>query len=237
MAELKSKRTRGTTKRLEDTGYYTHPWVQKLSKDGIYLYKYLFSNTHCNQAGLYKISIETICFETKILKEELPDILKELGKNVQWWPDIDLLWVKEFLYENKSSITFLTAAVSCLAEIKQKEIVREFVEYNLSEHDITLDIKVEATKREQIKTDDFKVAGMIKYYEDNLGRMLTPNDLDKLKDYADTYPDGWFEKAVDEAKIHGAKAPMRYMEKIMETWLSEYKSADVSGDNQGIKTI
>ena len=69
--------------------------------------------------------------------------------------------------------------------------------------------------------DDLKVAVMITYYESETGRTLTPPELEKLKDFADNYPDGWFEKAVGEAKKNNAKSPVRYIEKIMENWLAE----------------
>jgi len=69
--------------------------------------------------------------------------------------------------------------------------------------------------------DDLKVAVMIKYFEQEAKRMLTPNDLKQLVDFADHYPDGWFEKAVDEAVKNTARSPIRYIEKIMETWKTE----------------
>ena len=71
------------------------------------------------------------------------------------------------------------------------------------------------------ETDDLKVAGMIKYFEDTARRMLTPNDLMRLKDFADHYPDGWFEKAVDEAVKNNVRSPMNYIEKILESWKTE----------------
>lgn len=80
----------------------------------------------------------------------------------------------------------------------------------------------EVSKSEsEIRTDDLKVAAMIKYFEDEAGRVLQPFDLVRLVDFADNYPDGWFEKAVDEAVKNNARIPMRYIEKIMENWLSE----------------
>ena len=82
-----------------------------------------------------------------------------------------------------------------------------------------------------------KLADMIKYYEENIGRTLTPPDLEKLKDYADTYPDGWFEKAVGEAKKNKARGPIRYIEKIMENWKKEETPPESSTDNQGIEVI
>lgn len=68
-----------------------------------------------------------------------------------------------------------------------------------------------------------KIADMIKYYEDELGKMPTPNELEKLKDMADTYPDGWFEKAVDETKNSpkNIRTPMKYIETILESWQTE----------------
>ncbi len=73
------------------------------------------------------------------------------------------------------------------------------------------------------ETDDLKVAGMIRYYEDELGRMPTPPDLENMVDYADNYPDGWFEKAVDEVKNSPKtiRSPMSYIEKVMESWKVE----------------
>lgn len=83
--------------------------------------------------------------------------------------------------------------------------------------------KAEDKSKEEIKTDDLKVAGMITYYEKELGRTLTPTDYERLKDFADTYPDGWFEQAVDEAVKNKAVAPMPYIEKIMEKKLADGK--------------
>ena len=58
-----------------------------------------------------------------------------------------------------------------------------------------------------------RVATMVEYYEKKVGKTLTPIDYEKLKDFADTYPDGWFEKAIDE---HPDK-PLSYLEKVMES--------------------
>jgi len=97
--------------------------------------------------------------------------------------------------------------------------------------------KEEGKDRAEIKTDDLKVAGMIKYYEEQTGRILTPNDLERLVDFADNYPDGWFEKAVDEAVINNARTPIRYIEKIMENWRAEESPVEESTDHQGMEIL
>lgn len=88
-----------------------------------------------------------------------------------------------------------------------------------------------------IDTDDFKVAAMIDYYEKNMGRTLSNMDLDKIKDFADHYPDGSFEKAVDEAKSKQVRSPMRYIESILEAWQKKEQPVEASTDNQGIRVI
>ncbi len=87
----------------------------------------------------------------------------------------------------------------------------------------------------EAEEDGLKVTSMISCYEDELGRVLTPMDLDKLKDFADTYPDGWFEKAVEEVKgsKEPIKAPMRYIEKCLLNWEKESQpdeSLEAEGD-------
>ena len=100
-----------------------------------------------------------------------------------------------------------------------------------------IESKSDDKTKSQVKAEDTKVAGMIEYYEAELGRTLTPGDYDRLADFADRYPDGWFEKAVEEAKSHDAKAPMRYIEKILESWREKEEPGEVTTDNQGIQVI
>jgi len=91
--------------------------------------------------------------------------------------------------------------------------------------------------KKDIVTDDLKVAGMVTYYEDKVGRVLTPVDLEKMIDYADNYLDGWFEKAVDEAVKNNARSPMKYIEACLENWRKEHPVVEVSPDNQGVKKL
>ena len=91
--------------------------------------------------------------------------------------------------------------------------------------------------KSEIRTDDLKIAAMIKLYEEKTGRTLTPTDYERIKDFADHYPDGWFEKAVDEAVKNNARSPMRYIEKTMEHWLVKERPVETSTDNQGITVI
>ena len=97
--------------------------------------------------------------------------------------------------------------------------------------------KSEEQPEAKITTDDLKVAAMIKYYEEEMGSTLTPADYDKLVAFADAYPDGWFERAVIEAKNANAKSPLRYIEKVLESWHTKDAPPETSTDSQGFKEI
>lgn len=79
------------------------------------------------------------------------------------------------------------------------------------------------TSKELREDYQSKIGNMIKYYEEELGKMLTPPDYEKIKDFADNYPDGWFEKAVDEVKNSpkAIRSPMSYIAKVMDSWKVE----------------
>lgn len=91
----------------------------------------------------------------------------------------------------------------------------------------------EEKMKAEIKTDDLKVQGMIKSFEEQAGRILTPTDLKQLVDFADTYSEGWFEKALAE---YPGK-PLSYLGKVMEGRLEKEQPVESSPDNQGIESI
>jgi len=114
-----------------DTAYWNDPDIMKLPMKAKLLYIYLWTNVHCNQAGLYEIAPETISFETGLTAEELPELLKLLVKKIAWLPEQNLIWVKNFLHRQSKSPQFLTAAAKCLENINNDGLVKEYVDYNL----------------------------------------------------------------------------------------------------------
>ena len=113
-------------------------WFQGLSRDQRYLFIYLWTNNHCNQAGLYHITLTTIAFETKFSKEELPELLNSLAPKVKWYPEENLIWVKNFLKRQSKSSKFLAAAAKSLTCIHHDGAVKELLEYNFNRHTISI---------------------------------------------------------------------------------------------------
>jgi len=148
---------------MPERGFLTETWdddwFQVLSRDQRYLFIYLWTNNHCNQAGLYQLTLVTIAFETKLDKAELPSLLKSLSPKVEWYPKLNLIWVKNFLRHQTKSPKFIIAAIRALDNHRIPDDIRgPFELYNEellrgiapSEH-------ISPTKRECVLIrDDFR---------------------------------------------------------------------------------
>jgi hypothetical protein len=114
------------------TELWTDPFIQGLSPEAKLLFIYLWTNKHCNQAGLYEITLKTMAFDTGLSQESLPSLLKQLEPKVSWFPDQNIIWVRNFLKRQCKSQSFLIAAAKCLRTIGNNGLLKEFIEYNHS---------------------------------------------------------------------------------------------------------
>ncbi|GAH42947.1 unnamed protein product, partial [marine sediment metagenome] len=229
-----------------DTGFWGKPHILKLQKDAKFLFIYLWTNDHCNQAGLYYIAPETIAFFTKLDEADLPSLFEEIKQKVKWYPEENLVWVKNFVKRQSKSSKFLAAVAKSLTAIHHDAAIQELLTYNLKRYGIEIPYKyymdrvfspsaAEPSERAEplhnssgkgnepsSKTKDIldpKLGAIAECFEENIG-MLTPALFERLKLIADTYPEGWFEKAVEEACGYG-KRNLGYIEKILERWSKE----------------
>lgn len=113
-------------------------WFQELSRDQRYLFVYLWTNSHCNQAGLYHITLPTIAFEAKFPKESLPELLNSLAPKVMWYPEDNLIWVRNFIKRQSKSPKFLAAAAKSLLSVQHNGAVEDLLEYNLKRYRISI---------------------------------------------------------------------------------------------------
>jgi hypothetical protein len=121
-----------------DSGFWGDKWVRANTPHLRYLFIYLWTNDHCNQAGVYEITLETISFETSLPLTELPDLLRGMAPKVIWFPDQDLIWVRNFIKRQAKSPKFLIAAANCLKRIKNNGLVAEVLKYNLNHYRISI---------------------------------------------------------------------------------------------------
>ena len=215
------------TERRKDTGFWNHPFVQGLPPMAKLLLDYLWTGPDCNQAGLYYLTTKTIAFDTGIDESQIPELMKLLEPKVKWWPELNLVWPKTFLKRQGRSPKFLVAVGRCLENINHPDIVAEFLDFNKSHYGLeipyqegrssSLPEKEPASKLPVIVDD--KLKALVDCYESDIA-IATPMVVERLKDSCDRYPDGWFQKAVEEA-VRQSKRSLAYVEAILKRWESE----------------
>lgn len=63
-----------------------------------------------------------------------------------------------------------------------------------------------------------RLAGMVEYYRETLGRDVMPMDFENMKTILDEFGDEAFKRAVDAAKQADARNPMRYIDTCLVEW-------------------
>ncbi len=226
--------------RMIDDGYWNDPPIEPLSFFGKGLYLYLKYNRHCNQAGIYKITLRTIANETGLAPGTIRETFDELGPLVLWWEDLNLLWVKAFLKEQSRSPKFLTAAAKCLDGLPD-QIIAAFLDHNkdlaipyrypidtlsipsVQEKTASVSATVSSPGKERGDSKgeetDPDMAAIARLYEENIG-MITPVTADKLRDIRDNYPVAWFKTAVQEAVNYNSRS-LAYIESILKRYKTD----------------
>lgn len=114
-----------------DTGLWSNLDFADISINGKLLFIYLCTTFRGNQAGLYRISLEQISFDTKIPIEDIPSLFDEIKPmDVEWYPEKKMVWVKEFLKHQAHSPQFLKAVANNLESIRYPELIIGYIEYN-----------------------------------------------------------------------------------------------------------
>lgn len=105
-----------------------------------------------------------------------------------------------------------TLSIPSAREADQKDSGSGSYSYSISNKDK----RGSGGEKEKAEAGDRKMAVIAKLYEENIG-MITPGIADRLKWIRDTFPDGWFEAAVQEALEHNARS-LAYITSILERW-------------------
>lgn len=240
--------------RTIDTGFWNDPAVQPVSFNAKGLYLYSWTNEHCNQAGLYEITMLTMTRETGLEEPAITDALAELYPQVIYFADKNIMWVKPFVKRQRRSPKFLVAAGRCLEQIPDKKLVADYLKYYKETYNLDIPyrypidtLSIPSAREEDQKDSssgsgsdnsnnitttekrgsggekptqqDPKLAAISTLYEQNIG-ILTPGIADRLKWIRDTFPDGWFQAALEEA-LYNNKRSLAYITTILERWQVE----------------
>jgi len=88
--------------------FWNDSYILKLKPLEKYVYIYLFTNPHCNQAGLYELPVEIMSFELQLSPEEIKEIIEKFQQDGKLEYVDDVMWLKNFLKHqpNKSPLVW-----------------------------------------------------------------------------------------------------------------------------------
>ena len=99
-----------------DTGTWEDKRFEPLEPLERYLFIYLWTNSQCNQAGMYEITLRRLEFETKIPSTNLEPLLKGLSPMVQWWSTDEVIFIPNFLKRQCQNKQFAEGALKLVCE-------------------------------------------------------------------------------------------------------------------------
>ena len=91
--------------RTVDSGIWKDAWVSELSPYGKLLFIYLFTNDRITACGVLEITRRQMAFDTGLSLAEIDATLAEItaGGKVVWWPDLPLIWVRNFYARQRAN--------------------------------------------------------------------------------------------------------------------------------------
>lgn len=226
---------------------WSDPEFELLSPEDKLLFIYLFSNSSVTESGIYRKTAKKISDETGI---GLPTVVQRLSngcfRNIKYDAESNCVFVKNARrYNTGGNPTLIKKSI--LADRKafpDTYLWHYFQEFNSDYEGIAngcptvrqpydcdsdtdnstlntssperLSTTTTTTAREG-KEKDFDVVG---FYEENMGVLASPLEIENLKGALEEFPIEWVRDAIREAVENNVRK-WRYVEKILITWKAE----------------
>lgn len=118
--------------RLVDCDTWADSWFEGLAPTGKLFFLYLLTNPRSTSCGAFEVTPRKMAFETGLDQADVERYLQEWSPRVQWWPDLNIVWIKNFFRRqgNQNDKTRINAAriVAGLPIPVQREIGKEYPE-------------------------------------------------------------------------------------------------------------
>jgi hypothetical protein len=103
--------------RTVDCATWDDPWFAELAPNAKLLFLYLLTNRRATACGVFEISARAIAFETGLDAAAVKPALAALSPKIQWWPDLQVIWVRNFFKRqraNSNAVKFTQSARTAL---------------------------------------------------------------------------------------------------------------------------
>ncbi len=115
--------------RLVDCGTWDDPWFESLAPQGKLLFLYLLTNPRSTSCGAFEITPRKMAFETGLSQDFIEKMLRSWAPRVQWWPEHQIVFLKNFYRRQSNSAKVRVNAAKLVADMPS--VVREaiYMEY------------------------------------------------------------------------------------------------------------
>lgn len=101
--------------RMIDTATWDDPWFAELEPDAKLMFLYLLTNRRSTAAGAFEITVRHMAFETGLGVDRVTDVLDTLSSRVVWWPDHQVIWIRNFFRHQAANENFTKSARNFIA--------------------------------------------------------------------------------------------------------------------------
>lgn len=202
-------------------------WFQSLPTDARLLFIYLFTNPSASIAGIYRLPLRTIEFESGIPAERVKELLTQFSAENKAHYDNGVVWVVK-MRENQlpgKSISHLVKIrldkdVASIPDCPLK--IRYLKHYGYPIDTLSIPRATETdtdteTETETKPTKEDAVAAVFACWKDNMPGTMSSILADDLGDLIDTYGADIVIRAITEAVRSNGRS-IRYVAKILENW-------------------
>lgn len=115
--------------RMVDCGTWGDPWFAELGPEAKLLFVYLLTNQRTNAAGAFELTARQMAFDTGLPLDRVRELLGSYGDRVAWWPEHQIVFVKNFHRRQYGNEKFRIAASRVVAGLPAAVADRVLAEY------------------------------------------------------------------------------------------------------------
>lgn len=200
-------------------------WFQTLEIDARLFWMYLFTNPSASVAGIYRLPLRTMAFESGIAQKRIEQLLDQFARADKAYFEHGVVWVRkmrDYQLPGKVSPQLQAHIAKEIGKIPSGHLKTEYLKAYGYPID-TVSIPPLTETETDTETDTTPAAGsggpfaqVCDAYHQNIG-LLTKITSDKLADDVTEYGAQWVLDAIGIA-VTAEKRDLRYVEGILKKW-------------------
>lgn len=202
-------------------------WFQTLELDARLFWMYLFTNPSASVAGIYRLPLRTMAFESGISQERIEQLLDQFAKAHKAYYENGVVWVRkmrDYQLPGKVSPQLQAHIVKEIAKIPAGYLKSEYIKaYGYPSDTVSIPSLTETETETETQTEtppgsgnSGPLADVCDAYHRNIG-LLTKIIADKLADDVVEYGAPWVLDAIAIA-VTAEKRDLRYVEGVLKKW-------------------